>query len=79
MKIGDVCVTNDIQYPLVSGASYYLFAICVSVEPFIMVSEEGDMKWSCRDIGTVTALCQAHPDVVKVAMDRLDRDNANGV
>ena len=70
MKIGDVVISNRLEYPLTSGCSYYTHAICVSVDPFILVSELGDMKWYELDIHNFTALCQAHPDVVKVAMTR---------
>jgi hypothetical protein len=70
MKIGDVVVSTGRGHALVSGCSYYTHAICVSVDPFILVSELGDMKWyHCKE-ENVTALCQAHPDIVKVAMTR---------
>jgi hypothetical protein len=70
MKIGDVVISNRIEYPLTSGCSYYTHAICVSVDPFLLVSELGDMVWYMLDEHNFTALCQAHPDIVKVAMTR---------
>jgi hypothetical protein len=70
MKIGDVVISNRQEYPLTSGCSYYTHAICVSVDPFLLVSELGDMKWYMLDIHNFTALCQAHPDVVRQAMSR---------
>jgi hypothetical protein len=33
--------------PLVCGSGYYEDAIVVSVEPFVLVSREGDMLWAC--------------------------------
>ncbi len=33
--------------PLRSGASAYACAVIVQVRPLILVSTEGDMKWSC--------------------------------
>ncbi len=72
MNIGDVVITNRGEYPLMSGCSYYTHAICVSLDPFILVSELGDMKWSCVNEYHFTALCQAHPDIVKRAMKRVE-------
>jgi hypothetical protein len=58
-----------------SGCSAYDFAIVVSVAPFVLVSEEADMRWSAtveardfRVIGT------AKHDTLLRCMRRWDRD-----
>ena len=72
MKIGDVVVHVDgpQRGGLACGSGYYTHAICVSVEPFVLVSEEGDMMWSCLTPSNYVGLCQAHPDASKNAFDR---------
>jgi hypothetical protein len=71
MKVGDVVVaTGDFQ--LVCGSGRYSHAIVASVDPLVLVSEHGDMLWrSTVNESNVRALCQAHPDIVAVAIRRL--------
>lgn len=77
MKVGDVVVPVDfLRDPFRSGAEWYSHAIVVSVDPFVMVSERGDMLWSERSTHTVVVLCQADPKIVDVALDRFRRDYA---
>lgn len=75
MKVGDVMVARDgpLTNWLRSGCEHYTHAILVSVEPFVMVSQEGDMMWSCADPNNYIALCRAHPDDAKAAFDRFHR------
>ena len=48
MKIGDIVEPIDTRNPLHCGSGWYPHAVVCSVEPFIMVSEETDMKWTCE-------------------------------
>ena len=78
MKIGDVVIPNRLSnVVLSSGCNRYNFAIVVNINPFVMVSEYGDMLWSCQDIFDYVSLCQAHPDIVNVAMTRYKNYNKN--
>lgn len=72
MKVGDVMVPREGPYSgyLACGSGTYTHAILVSVDPFVMVSEEGDMQWNCATPSNYVALCQAHPDATKAAFDR---------
>lgn len=45
MKIKDVVIPIN-NTVLRSGCSSYDKAVVASVEPFVLISEEGDMKWS---------------------------------
>ena len=45
MKVKDVVVPIN-NTVLRSGCSFYDKAVVASVEPFVLISEEGDMKWS---------------------------------
>ena len=80
MKIGDVAISRIDQEgrmvnPLRSGCSYYTHAIVASVDPFILISEEGDMKWSATVAPSdFIFLCQAHPDITGVVLERLKSD-----
>lgn len=73
MKVGDVVIPNPHSNTvLASGCGRYSCAICVSVEPFILVSIHTDMKWSCTvKEEDFVALCQAHPNIVEKCMERL--------
>jgi len=47
MEIGDIVKpTKESKYVLRSGCSIYGNAIVISVDPFILVSGETDMRWS---------------------------------
>lgn len=46
MKVGDIVVAKP-GHCLCCGSGVYSHAIVISVEPFIMVSEKTDMRWSC--------------------------------
>ena len=76
MKIGDVMV--PLEGPssgyLCCGSGEYTHAILVSVDPFVMVSEEGDMVWYNATPSNYVALCQAHSKVTKAAFKRFERD-----
>ena len=70
MEIGDVVIPNG-NYPLASGCGRYNCAIVANMEPFALVSVEGDMLWA----NTVkehdfTPLCQASYDIIDVAVQR---------
>lgn len=70
MKKGDVVIPANNQVVLACGSGIYTHAICVSVEPYVMISEEGDMRWDKEDPWDYIALCRADAKIVKVAMKR---------
>ena len=46
MKVGNIIKpTKESVFTLRSGAGYYDKAVVISEEPFIITSEESDMKW----------------------------------
>jgi hypothetical protein len=72
MKVNDVVIPKDPRYPFVSGCGYYTHAIIASMDPFIIISDRGDMLWRTTVTPeSVIALCQAHPDIVTVVQERL--------
>ncbi|MCT9503048.1 hypothetical protein WAI74_13760 [Acinetobacter baumannii] len=46
-KVGSKVEPIDHRYTLASGCCYYPYAYVVSVEPFQLMSEMGDMYWRC--------------------------------
>jgi hypothetical protein len=76
MRIGDVVVAASERDPLHCGSGCYTHAIVVSLEPFALVSEEGDMLWTRREPYSVRALCQAHPDATRAAFERWQNEIA---
>jgi hypothetical protein len=51
---------------------HYGFAIVASVDPFILVSEGGDMRWSYLDSSKFKAIGMANADAQAVAQTRLE-------
>ena len=47
LKVGDLVKPIDHRYTLASGCSRYPHAFVVSINPFQLMSEEGDMYWRC--------------------------------
>jgi hypothetical protein len=72
MKVGDVVIpARSAGAGFHSGAESYTHAIVASVEPFVLVSQHGDMMWtSTVKSEDVTVLCPAHPDIAAVAVYR---------
>lgn len=75
MKVGDILVDKDNIGRLCCGSGIYPYAICVSIEPFAMVSEEGDMLWRCQESHNFTSRGPApDPEICKAAFDRYERE-----
>jgi len=77
-QIGQVVVPNRASVVegrfLHSGSSVYSHAIVGSVDPFVLVSSEGDMVWSCTwEPHQLEFLCQASAEVTMRVMKRLDK------
>jgi len=71
-KVRDIVKPVDPYHSLHCGSGIYPFAICISADPLVLVSEEGDMRWSCYDyplyvIGTATK------ELMKTCNRRKDR------
>lgn len=47
LKLGDLVEPIDHRYTLASGCERYPYAYVVNTNPFQLMSEEGDMYWSC--------------------------------
>lgn len=58
---------------LVSGRSHYDQAVCVSIEPFYLVSEEGDMMWYYQEAEHYKSCGPATPEVQAVVMARYEK------
>lgn len=61
---------NPYGNPLRSGASSYDIAIVVSVEPFVMVSEETDMLWQCYPASDVEVIGEASEEMLAKCFTR---------
>jgi len=66
MNIGDIVIPIPGLGVLRCGSGEYTHAICVSVEPFVLVSEEADMLWSATaKLDQFTPLCRANEKIVQ--------------
>ena len=72
MERGDIVVPIDpIRDVLHCGSGCYPHAICVSAEPFVLVSESSDMRWSCLEKDKYMAQGKATPEMLKRCDRRL--------
>jgi hypothetical protein len=72
MSIGDEVVPINDEHRLVSGCSYYAGAVVVSLDPFVLVSRMGDMRWSCTvEREHFYTVGRADPSIFKRCMKRL--------
>jgi len=62
MKIGDIVVpTNAV---LASGSGRYQLAIVMDLNPFVLVSEDGDMIWTKENIENFESIGTASMDIL---------------
>jgi hypothetical protein len=77
VEFGDVIVPKSHAHStLRSGAQSYNHAICLSVVPFIVVSEEADMVWRRLDLSAYIGLFKAPAEIIERCQARLRRDAA---
>lgn len=75
MKVGDIVVPSC-QYDYLScGSGIYTHAIVVSLDPFALVSEKGDMLWVRRKLESVVVLKEAIPSENPSAFERWESEN----
>ena len=72
-KIGDLVEPIDHRYTLASGCQRYHYAFVVNTNPFQLMSEEGDMYWSCTVEASGYKLIKSNdqlPEAVSIRMIR---------
>lgn len=79
MKVGDIVIAKDWESTLHCSHYKYTHAIIANLNPFILVSELGDMLWAKLDPNNYISLCQAHPDITNTAIKRFKHDYNLGV
>lgn len=73
MEVGSIVESKDPNgNPLHCGSGSYGAAVVVQLEPFIMVSMSGDMRWSTRKKDEQQVIGKATPSVLAIAMKRLE-------
>lgn len=72
MKVKDIVIPIRSDKILRSALSTYTHAIVASIEPFILISQEGDMIWRRHDIYDFVALGEVHPKYWKNVIHRLE-------
>lgn len=75
MKIGDLVASIDIYRPLRSGCEMYHQAVVASMDPFVLVSEDGDMRWSVTvKPESFTVVGIASDPALKNVVNRINRE-----
>lgn len=77
---GDVLVPNETpaKSGLYCASALYHACVCVSVDPFICISHDGDMLWRMLNYKTLHVHCAAAPADIRACRLRLARDRASG-
>lgn len=81
IEVGDIVIAADgqtEQHLFSGGGDRYECAVCVSVNPFILISDDGDMRWSSKKIEDFVSRGKAPSDVISICMNRLQRDISYG-
>jgi len=80
IEVGDIVVSakGPTDPILVTGSDYYDHAVCVSVNPFILISKTGDMRWSNKNADDFVSRGKASSVVLKTCMKRLLDDMIDG-
>lgn len=79
MIVGDVVIPQD-GFALRSGCMVYSHAIIASVQPFVLVSEDGDMRWSATiKAADFKVIGSAKEEAMICVWERLYRDRKNGI
>ena len=76
MEVGDTVIAKGGQQLLFCGSGMYGCAVVASLEPFILISEEADMRWSSLEAKDfqVAEGHTTHDTIKKAVMERLYRD-----
>jgi hypothetical protein len=70
LRKGDVVVPER-GYVLACGSGIYPHAFVVSLNPFVLVSEDADMRWSKMERKAVVAVRRATPSEMTKCLTRL--------
>lgn len=76
MRVGDVVVPSreavERGHVLHCGTGGYTHAIVASMVPFVLVSDDGTMRWSRGwEPLDVVALCQASEEIIRIVEKRM--------
>lgn len=74
LKVGDLVEPKDHRYTLASGACRYPYAYVVNTDPFQLISEEGDMYWSCTVEADGYKLLKSNAQLPKGVVTRMVRE-----
>lgn len=74
LKMGDIVEVINANRPLFNNGKTYTRAIVCSDFPFILVSEDAEMRWNKREQHQFRVTGTASPDVLKKCINKLNRD-----
>lgn len=73
LLIGDLVEPVSAEHQLASGGGCYAFAVVISVDPLVLVSEQADMRWSATVAAEhFKAFGRANPLMLERCMGRID-------
>lgn len=79
LNVGDIVKPTLKFYALRSGGSAYDDAVVASVKPFVLISREGDMKWTATvKPWNFVVTGRADAETMEKVTDRLNRDADGG-
>lgn len=71
MNIGDVVIPKpNSGIVLHCGTGCYTHAIVASINPFVIISVDGSMRWDTENISNYISLCKADNKIIEIVMDK---------
>lgn len=74
LQVGDCVGARREGDPLRSGSCAYEFAVVATLDPFRLISPDGDMMWSTRTPDSVFKISRATPRMLARVNERLRRE-----
>lgn len=74
MRVGDTVAPPDPRHHLSSGAEYYPYAVVCSVDPFVIISYDGTMRWNCEKAEDYETIGRTKNSIFKICMKRFRKN-----
>jgi len=79
MYIGALVSPTSSNTVLACGCGGYDCAVVVSIHPFLLISEAGDMLWTTKRRDDFAVVGQVGPQSAQNVLDRIERDSMASV
>lgn len=71
--VGDVVIPREMDCPFKSDNAAYSHAICISIDPFILASDDATVTFRDINMIDVMPLCQVRSNIIKRCLELLTK------